>query len=45
MLKIQDIVIVLKIPLHDSNLARVAHHCARLLDSLPAKLEKWKLEQ
>ena len=47
MLKIQDIVKVLKNHLHDSNLARVAHHCARLLDSLPdiGKVEKWKLKQ
>ena len=36
MLKIQDIVKVLKNHLHDSNLARAAHHCAGLLDSLPA---------
>ena len=38
----QDIVKVLKNHLHDSNLARVAHHCARLLDSLPdiGKVEK-----
>ena len=43
MLKIQNIVKVLKIHLHDSNLARAAHHCARLLDSLPA-IEKVKVE-
>ena len=43
MLKIQDIVKVLKNHLHDSNLARAAHHCARLLNSLPA-IEKVKVE-